>query len=91
MCLQYAPRVPRAAYQGTVQVPRCTHPELVFGSLACRYTDFGPLKPLNTTLMVNETELPEVTITVYPTAHCELARVADEPIGFVLSVVAALL
>ena len=81
----------RVPHQGTVQVPRWTHPELVFGSLACRYTDLAPLKPLNTTLIVNETELPVVVITVYPTAHCEFARVADEPIGFVLNVVAALL
>jgi hypothetical protein len=80
-----------AVHQGTVQMPRCTHPEFVFGSFACRYTDLAPLKPLNTTLIVNETELPEVTITVYPTAHCELVRVADEPMGLVLSVVAALL
>jgi hypothetical protein len=91
MCLQYAPRASRAARQGTVQVPRCTHPELVFGSLACRYTDLAPLKPLNTTLIMNETELPEVTIAVYPTAHCEFVRVVDDPIGFVVSVVAALL
>ena len=54
----------RVPHQGTVQVPRWTHPELVFGSLACRYTDLAPLKPLNTTLIVNETELPLVVITV---------------------------
>ena len=41
--------------------------------------------------MVSITELPEVTTTVYPTAHCVLNRFADEPIGLVLSVVAALL
>ena len=90
MCLQYAPLDAAAPHQGTVQVPRCTHPELVFGSFACRYTDFAPLKLLNTTLIVKETELPEVTMTVYPTAHCEFVSVAEEPIGLVLSVVAEL-
>ena len=41
-------------------------------------------------LIVNDTELPELTITVNPTAHCVLNRVAEEPIGLVLSVVPAL-
>ena len=77
--------------QGTVQVPRCTQPELVFGSLACRYTVLAPLKVRNTVLIVSNTELLEVTTTVYPTAHCLLNRFADEPMGLVLSVVAALL
>ena len=41
--------------------------------------------------MVKETELPELTITVNPTAHWVLNRFAEEPIGLVLSTVPALL
>ncbi len=40
--------------------------------------------------MVNETELPELTITVKPTAHCVLNKFAEEPIGLVLSIVPVL-
>src|ERR1700738_4158316 len=75
--------------QGTVQAPRCTHPELVLGSLACRYTLLAPLKGRNTVLTLKEAELPECTMTVKPTAHCVLKRFAEEPIGLVLSVVPA--
>jgi hypothetical protein len=57
-------RVAGALAQGTVQVPRCTQPELPLGSLACRYTDFAPLKVRNNRLMLNITEVPDVVITV---------------------------
>lgn len=47
-----------------------------------------PLKAgdLSTTLMVNKTELPDVIMTVYPTAHWLFCSVAEDPMPLVLSV-----
>jgi hypothetical protein len=51
-------------HHGTVQVPRDTQPELVFGSFACRYTVLAPLKAgeKRTRLRSSDIELPEVII-----------------------------
>ena len=74
---------------GTVQVPRDTQPELVFGSLASRYTVLAPLKAgeKKTSCRNSDTELPEVIIPLEPTAHWLFSRFAADPIGFVFSVV----
>ena len=50
---------------------------------------FAPLKAgdLKTKLMVNETELPDVTMTVKPTAHWLFCKLAADPMPLVLSTV----
>ena len=49
----------------------------------------APLKAgdLNTTLIVNTTELPDVVIVVKPTAHWLFCKLAADPMPFVLSIV----
>src|ERR1700694_2568728 len=76
-------------HHGTVQVPRDTQPELVFGSLACRYTVLAPVKAgeKKTTLSSSDTEFPEVVIPLEPTAHWVFCKFAADPIGLVFSVV----